>query len=100
MPPNQINFETDKNWEKMRANLYGEVERSPKTIELFMKLGLDKKQSYYAIALIVIVSLFISFQMLKSTFFVSTPVYFEDFPQEQLDMMTETERNALPRKSR
>lgn len=96
-----LEIENDKNWEKTREKLYyGSASENSKLIDFFIRHGLDTKQSYYAIALIVIICLFMSYQMLKGTFSTERPVYFEDFPQEQLDLMTETERNALPRKSR
>lgn len=96
-----INFENDQKWQNFRDNLYyGEESRLPKLILLIMKLGLDKKQAYYVVAGILIISFFITYKMIVALLPPERPKYLEDYPQEQLDMMSAEERQSIPSRTK
>ncbi len=55
----------------------------PVLVALLMKTGLERRTSYYILFGILIVCTFISFQIVKKTFFPSAQTtYLEDIPEE------------------
>mgnify|MGYP003394651621 CR=1 FL=1 len=86
MPPNNIQFEQDKEWEKYKSNSYwNESEHMPVLVRLLMKTGLERRTCYYILFGVLIICSFITFEVLKKNFFPnssSSPTYIEDIPDE------------------
>lgn len=81
-----LQFEQDKEWIKLQQSSYwDESQRMPVLVKLAMKLGLERRQSYYLLFGILIVCAFITIEITKKTFFPSSSgqkTYVEDIPDE------------------
>ena len=86
MPPNQIKFDQDKEWEKLKSDSYwNEAEHMPILVRLLMKTGMGRRAAYYTLFGILIVCTFITFKVVESNFFSGAPVpkvYIEDITPE------------------
>lgn len=86
MPPNNIQFEGDKEWEKYRDGSYwDEAEHMPILVRLLMKTGMKRRTAYYILFGTFIICTFATFEIIKNAFFPSssaTPTYIEDIPEE------------------
>lgn len=80
-----LQFEQDKEWIKLQQNSYwNQSETMPILVRLAMKLGLQRRQSYYLLFGILIVCTFLTFEITKKTFFNNSTsmTYKEDIPDE------------------
>lgn len=80
-----LQFEQDKEWLKYQNSYWDESQRMPILVKLVMKLGLERRQAYYVLFGILLICSFITFQVIKNTFFPSASsgtTYVEDLPEE------------------
>lgn len=99
----EFQFQEDPEWSKYNRQgvdtYWDEAEHMPVLVQLLMKAGLGRRQAYYVLFGILVICLFVTFEVTKRTFFPgssSQQTYIEDIPPEVLNTLPPEVVKSIP----